>query len=546
GRDFFAANGTRAFWYLTLARWACIPFRLIGGYICWRWAREMYGVVAGLSALMLWCFSPTVLAYGSLLTMDLPAAAMGVLAGYLFWKWLKEPGGWWAFWAGIGLGLAELTKFTWIILFGLWPLIWLVWRLTGVWKRASAEVRSEERKGSRDFNPSCTGTTESRPGTTDKSVVFNLQSGIDSRPSALQLAFILLSSLYLINLCYGLQGSFQKLGEYKFFSKTLAGEALRDRSNPSNAGNRFSGTLLGEIPVPLPERYLIGIDLQKHDFERGKPSYLRGEWRDHGWWYWYLYALAVKVPLGTWLLFLLAVIVRVTRPNPSALWRNELLLWLPAATVLALVSSQTGFSRYLRYALPLFPFWFIWISGVFARSVVSDRKSGGRQQNDEAMNNGRLTPESKSAFRTVWSFLRNRLVRIIATAALLCSVGSSLWVYPHSLSYFNELAGGPENGHWHLLDANIDWGQDLFYLKEWVEEHPEARPFYVNCFTICPLDHFGLDYPPPPADLPPGWYAISVHRLHHAHGKYDFFLRRKPLARAGYSIYIYRLKKRRE
>ena len=56
-----------------------------------------------------------------------------------------------------------------------------------------------------------------------------------------------------------------------------------------------------------------GIDLQWHDIEVGKPSYLRGEWQDRGRWYWYLYALAVKAPLGTWGLFLLAVGVRVAR-----------------------------------------------------------------------------------------------------------------------------------------------------------------------------------------------------------------------------------------
>jgi hypothetical protein len=52
---------------------------------------------------------------------------------------------------------------------------------------------------------------------------------------------------------------------------------------------------------------------------------------------------------------------------------------------------------------------------------------------------------------------------------LAWSVGSSLWYYPHSLSYFNELVGGPMGGPKHLLDSNIDWGQDLFYLKDWLD-----------------------------------------------------------------------------
>lgn len=44
-------------------------------------------------------------------------------------------------------------------------------------------------------------------------------------------------------------------------------------------------------------------------------------------------------------------------------------------------------------------------------------------------------------------------------------LASSLWVYPHSLSYFNESIGGPLNGPEHLLGSSADWGQDLFYFK---------------------------------------------------------------------------------
>ena len=32
------------------------------------------------------------------------------------------------------------------------------------------------------------------------------------------------------------------------------------------------------------------------------------------------------------------------------------------------------------------------------------------------------------------------------------------------------------NGPAHLLDSNIDWGQDLLYLKDWLDKHPQARP----------------------------------------------------------------------
>ena len=59
-------------------------------------------------------------------------------------------------------------------------------------------------------------------------------------------------------------------------------------------------------------RALSRIDVQRRDFESfGRTSYLRGVFRDHGWWYYYLYALAIKVPLGTWLLALGAMVLRI-------------------------------------------------------------------------------------------------------------------------------------------------------------------------------------------------------------------------------------------
>ena len=78
-------------------------------------------------ALALWCFSPNILAHGQLVTPDIGATAMGLAAGYFFWHWLTEPGWSHAGIAGLAMGLAELTRTNWIILFALWPVAWLIW-----------------------------------------------------------------------------------------------------------------------------------------------------------------------------------------------------------------------------------------------------------------------------------------------------------------------------------------------------------------------------------------------------------------------------------
>ncbi|MGH7137804.1 MAG: ArnT family glycosyltransferase, partial [Pirellulales bacterium] len=128
GVDFMRANRARSFWLFTLARWACIPFSLLGAYVCYRWARELYGELAGCLGLSLWCFCPNILAHAELITSDVAAAAFGSAACYAFWRWLREPALDTAWICGLLLGLAELTKTTWLLLFPLWPLLWIVAR----------------------------------------------------------------------------------------------------------------------------------------------------------------------------------------------------------------------------------------------------------------------------------------------------------------------------------------------------------------------------------------------------------------------------------
>ena len=509
GREFIHVNddgGGLWFWYFVLARGAAIPICLIGAYVCYRWASELYGRASGMLALGLWCFSPNVLAWGATICPDAPAAALGVAGCYLFWRWLQRPTWPRAIAAGVMLGIVELTKFTWIILVPLWPVLWIAWRLGNREDRSSMPEEGQEGAGRRTA------------------------WGRESQ----QMAVILLVGLYVINTGYGYEGSFQRLGDFTFVSRTLAGED--SMADGGAGGNRFANTWLGVVPVPLPVNYVGGIDLQKLDFEEGKWSYLRGEWKHRGWWYYYLYAALMKIPLGTWALGFLALGLTIgslgTSDTPaegrgegySAGWRNELVLLLPAVVVLVFVSSQTGFSRYFRYVLPCFPFVFIWISKV-ARSIT----------------------------------LRHWSVAAIGGAAILWSLGSSLYYFPHSMSYFNELVGGPTGGHYHLVDANVDWGQDLWYLKRWLDEHPEARPLQMAYLGFVHPRHFEIEYERPPqgpqpgvrytegdADVGqlgprPGWYAMSVHRIHSNTEDYLYFLRFRPVAMAGYSIYIYHI-----
>jgi hypothetical protein len=333
---------------------------------------------------------------------------------------------------------------------------------------------------------------------------------------------IVLLSLLVLNAGYAFDGTGTPLGEYQFVSRMFNGLPVDETSGPPAVGNRFRDTWLAAVPVPLPMDYLSGIDMQRRDFEgHMPPSFLTGEWKKGGWWYYYLYALAVKVPLGTLALVLWSLLLFVLRRPAGPRLLDELTLWLPALAVLALVSSQTGFNHHMRYVLPLFPFVVIAASKLACYLQAAYWKRG-----------------------------------LVVLGLLLWSVGSSLHVYPHSLSYFNELAGGPDNGHRYLLDSNIDWGQDLLFLKEWVEAHPEAASLGLAYFNFIDYRVCGVEYASVPPDPPtyasldeaagarygphPGYFAVDLHSLSEG-GGYTYFQRFQPIAKAGYSIFIYHI-----
>jgi hypothetical protein len=496
GRQFAADNEERYFHLVWLSRLAGTGWSLLGGWLIYRWARELYGYAAGCLGLALWCFEPNVLGHAPLLTPDLPATVSGLAATYAFWRFLRQPSWGRAALAGLLLGTALLTKFTLLVLYGVWPLLSLLHRLT----------------------QTC-----------------HSPSSIPLARQGAQGLLIFGGSLLVINLGYELQRTCRPLGSIPFVSCTFAG----DLPHWVTAGNRFEGSLLGKVPVPLPADFLRGIDVQRREFERGgRPSYLAGETRQGGWWYYYLYALAVKVPLGAWALVLGGLVLTVTRQRGSARWLDEVPLWLPVLVILAVVSSQTGFNRHLRYVLPVVPFV------ILSTSKLGDFFQAGR-----------------------WKAAA--LVLVI----VLWHIGSSLSVHPHYLSYFNEVAGGPDNGHDHLLNSNIDWGQDLFFLKAWLDRHPEARPLGLAYANVVGPQLAGIkdfDLPPKgPTDLIPvdpdqasrlgplpGFYAVSVNFVRGAPyvacdgggqlqyvdvHDYAYFRHFRPIAKAGYSIFIYHI-----
>lgn len=308
------------------------------------------------------------------------------------------------------------------------------------------------------------------------------------------MAVMYVLSLLVVNAGYLFRGSGESLGNYRFVSTLLCGEASKGSPYAKSPGNRFSKGFLSDLPIPLPADFVQGVDVQRRDFESGMPSYLDGVWRNRGWWYYYIHAFCVKEPTGFLLLMGLAataLFFKTRAYRTVGSWFAVLL----GVGFFAFVSSQTGFNHHLRYVLPAYPYLFVATSRLLDPALP-----------------------------------KRTLVRVVVLALIAWGVGSSLLVYPHSMSYFNEISGGPERGDEHLVDSNIDWGQDLAFLKKWVKANPQATPIGISCFGGPKFIEDWIEVPTrmvPPvhrrsertASTPdqegpqPGYFAISVHVL---------------------------------
>ncbi|HVJ67933.1 MAG TPA: hypothetical protein VM510_08120, partial [Caulifigura sp.] len=422
---------------------------------------------------------PNIIAHAQLITPDIAATSLGLVAMWFYWRWLARKSWSTALLSGMSLGLAVVAKFSWLILFGIWPTLWLISQLR-------------------------TPASSKKPGAF---------SGL------FQLVTSLLAALYLINTVYAFDGSFSRLDSFEFASTRLSGH-----DQTGGLGNRFTGTTIAGLRLPLPRQFVLGLDLQQKDFEHfPHQSYLRGDWRQGGWWYYYLYAAAVKIPLGLWLLGFTAIAMSIICRRPDVEDSRDrniacTILLVPSAILFAIVSSQTAFNHHFRYVLPCFGPAFVLISPI---ATASSR-----------------------ALKS-WAFANGTWIAI-----------SSALAAPFSLSYFNELAGGRHNGSAHLLHSNIDWGQDLVALNQWIASNPDSRPLYLAYYGFYDPVAYGvpaLDAPQGPfwRGLPrdwsfrPGWYAVSVNYLHgtawrltnrHA---YEPLRDETPIAWCGGSIAIY-------
>ena len=454
--------------YLTLARAGALPFLALLVVMTFVLARRLTSTAGALTAAALCATTPVVLGHGALATLDVPAAATCLLALYATQAWLERGRARDALALGLALGVAVATKLSAIPFVGLGA---LALAALSAWA------------GGDSLAP--------------------------ARPPArlAQLALAGLLAAAFVTLIYG--GRFVYLtNDAHVYSQPLA-----YLFGYSGKVHDLAYAIAAKVPVPDAFRLILGgIEALSYHNQLGHPSYLLGEVRSGGWWYFYIVAVAVKTPLPLLALGLPGLAL-LARDGIRARAAAPLALPVLFVVLLGFCSLYSRINIGVRHVLVLYPLLAVGAAVAILRLIAWARAGdrGGAR----------------------------RLVLPLVAVLLAWEASAALRAWPDYLAYFNETVKDPEAV---LIDSDLDWGQDLKRLEG------RLAALKVTSLSLAYLGSADLkrEHLPPYVVLRPdehasGWIAVTALARAHAPDRFHWLDAYPPRERVGTSIELYYL-----
>jgi hypothetical protein len=514
------------------------------GLLIYGWSRVLFGVFGGTLSLVFFCFDPNFIAHGSLVTTDVAVSLCFFGSIFFFWRLGCEIT--WANLFGFAffIGTAFVAKFSSVLLLPILTLLAAVrissgreWfcRIGAARPLRTRKVRAAVTAGilivaglttyvliwsAYGFHYSAAkDLTEAQTEEQKVASLFSDQDYLDREPAHFPVKWVLRRGEALQNL---LSMSPKQPTEDEILRKMAEVEL----------GPIARLVLFTEHHKLLPEAYLFGIaSLSMNSVMRG--AFLLGRYSITGFRTYFVSTFLLKTPLLTLCAIGAGLYFAIRRGRLDAFSAASLLA-PPFVYFLFSIGSHLNIGH--RHLLPILPFLFV---SCGANHVWLER----------------------------WRFRASlKLAGVAALAAVNANVvfappWKPAWVFPHYLSYFNELAGGPRLGYKALVDSNFDWGQDLPYLKKWLLEHHVSEPINLCYFGMADPKYYQISYinlhggctfePQVPLSEArrPGYLAISATNLQAAayvspkeRSDIAQFARNADLIdRVGYSIFIYKL-----
>ncbi|MFH1509840.1 MAG: glycosyltransferase family 39 protein [Candidatus Nealsonbacteria bacterium] len=472
--------------------WARLPMILIMlllGWLIFKWTRELAGNKTALAVLIIFCFSPTILANGRLVTTDVGAAFGAVIATYFWLKFLYKPRLSNIILASLFFGIAMICKFSLILLIPFFGIITIIYSL----------LFSEPKKKIKNL------------------------------------------SIYLIKaLVIGFMALIFIIGPvYQFHIQNYPVEQQkRDTISDLSPGElktlKQLDVWMVDQPVLRPfSQYFRGVLMAGQRTIFGNTVYFLGEVSSSAWWYYFPIIFLLKIPLAfslMSLMVLLGLTFLIFKHGLSVKrWIKENFTIFSFLIFIGIYWGTAIFSNLnigIRHLLPTIPFIFM-IVIIGLKSII--QASGGKTK---------------------------KFLILTSVILFVWYIFSSLMAFPYYISYYNELAEGSENGYKYAVDSNYDWGQDFYRLLAFVE---------TNNIDKIYLDYFGGENPEywlgekyvqlKPREIkeaPKGWVAVSLNQMQGGVGEpvpgfdqetgfYDWLKNYTPVARMGYSIFVYKI-----
>ncbi len=500
-KDLLYDNTYHADFLFLLGRLPIMLLSLVLGIYVYRFARELWGTLPGLLSLTLYAFSPTVIAHSRYVTTDLAVTAFSFITIYYFYKYLKTDKQRLLLLTGVFFGMAQATKFSALIMAAVIPLLYLIYLVITKQQWPIKQI---------------------------------LRHGVITLGIIYILGGVVVWASYGFEVKKPVQNPdiaalVQQREQISARGDAVNQDELIQKAVSITDPDTFIGGGILHITkkVSLPcISYLNGIGkLFVHNYY-GHTAYLLGHYSEMGWWYYFPLAFALKTPIPILLsvaVLIIAAVLHLYRGivpsrHVSSMPRWRLWPWFLGLPPLIyfLFSMTSHINIGVRHLLVIFPFIF-----TLTGWIISHRLHGKQR------------------------IIRNTILCVLMS----WYISTSLFIYPHYLAYFNELAGGPAHGPQYLVDSNIDWGQDIKHLKKFMLAH-DISYVCMSYFGQTELDTYGIDYRYIPdqahyqgIDRIDCVVAISVTSLLSKDGAYWWLRQFEPDARIGYSIYVYDFRK---
>jgi 4-amino-4-deoxy-L-arabinose transferase-like glycosyltransferase len=451
--------------------WARVPMvivTLLIGALIFIFAHQLFNLRAGMLAVALFSLEPTILAHGRVVK-DIYVAFVYLLFFFVLYLYGSRPSLRRALWLGLACGLALVAKYSMVILV---PVLVASFCFFGL-----------------------------RP-----------PSGMSRRRVLVHLMIAMFSTLLILK------------AAYLFIHQPLIAADVQALLRNDQATLLLSAVKF--LSAFVPPYFVYGVYRTFAHNDLGHPAFLLGAYSDHGWWYYFPVAFALKTTIP----FLLITLGSLVWAAVGSFRREvKFLILLTPVVIYTLMAISASINIGIRHLLPVFPFLFI-LGGSLLDRVLRTRRN-------------------------------HRLAMALVVLFIAACATETVRAYPNYIPYMNQFTLG-RPGWKYLSDSNVEWGDDAGALAGYLKERGETRvrSSFLGGSLLLPL--YGVEYidllSPPGTRLPetryialgasflngstvPGWSEGSGRETREQQRNYFAEYRtRTPEAIFGGTIYLYR------